>query len=163
MDDIPRNFLLLSCFNLLSPRYSSRECTCVQPVECSSLVDCIPAACEKSPVAGDEDVVVAADVLAVTTRLVETINVLQKDTLKAYLRDGEMCWLGIDVQTQGSVQTAWWSHPTFELRLVHIQPSYHLDSLRTEDGMAHALSRQRSASDSFPIRAMFLVVELVSP
>ena len=51
-------------------------------VERSSLVDCSPAACEKSPVAGDEDVVVAADVLAVTTRLVETINVLQKVTLK---------------------------------------------------------------------------------
>ena len=74
LDDIPRNFLLLWRFNLLSPRYSSRECTCVQPVECSSLVDCIPAACEKCPVAGGEDVVVAADVLAVTTRLVETVN-----------------------------------------------------------------------------------------
>ena len=74
-----------------------------------------------------------------------------------------MCWLGIVVQTQGSIQTAWWSHPTLELRPVHIQPSCHLDSLRTEDGMAHALSRQRYVSDSFPIRAMFLVVELVSP
>ena len=81
MDDIPRNFLLLSCFNLLSPWYSSREGACVQPVECSSHVDCIPAACGKSPVAGGEDVVVTADVLAVTTRLVETVNVLQKDTL----------------------------------------------------------------------------------
>ena len=163
LDDIPRNFLLLSCFNLLSPRYSSRECTCVQPVECSSLVDCIPAACEKCPVAGGEDVVVAADVLAGTTRLVETVNVLQKDTLKAFLRGGKMCWLGTVVQTQGPVQTAWWSHPTFELRHVHIQPNCHLDSLRTEDGLAHALSRQRSASDSIPIRAMFLVMELVSP
>ena len=94
------------------------------------------AACEKCPVAGGEDVVVAADVLAVTTRLVETVNVLQKGTLKTFLRGGKMCWLGTIVQTQGPAQTAWWSHPMFELRLVHIQPSCHLDSLRTEDSCA---------------------------
>ena len=47
-------------------------------------------------VAGGEDVVVAADVLAVTTAecLVETVNALQKDTLKAFLRGDKMCWLG---------------------------------------------------------------------
>ena len=44
--------------------FRTGRCTCVQSVECSSLVDCILVACEKCPVAGGEDVVVGADVLA---------------------------------------------------------------------------------------------------